>query len=535
MLIKCIESIIVFFINLLTGALPSSGSGRRADPVPGPSVPADRPVLIGNVIPSARDALRQTKPSPQEVRIGTEERLKHILLTGGTGAGKTTLLMNIIEDDIMAGGRGVGFIDFRGELCDRLLTRLATRYSPEDLADRLLLIDLRSPRPQQGTEKFSIGFNPLAQGNNPYSQAMFVMDVLRQQFGASLGVQTEELCRNMLLAMALSPQSLPLTDIEVFLTSLEARAALLGGIEDSSVLRFFRRYDALPEVQRNQWISPVMNKISPMLALPSLRLLLGDSQSLSLRNFLDARADAIVLICLAADEIYGAASLIGTLFVNAIGSSLMRSDRNATPFFLFLDEFQNLAAGSVDQFSVMISEARRFKLGLTLSHQSTTQLDPKLRVLTRNVISIHAIFSTGGVDADLLAGEIPSDEPKTVLKHLLLSQRPGEALLVRRGHPTVQIKTHYSPDPNVPAAAIQALRQASMRRHGRPAAEVEAELRTREALFLPGEAGVKGKPQAGTQSGPSAPTRPRKRGQAPRPASSNQQQYEVREGDNDNN
>jgi len=279
-----------------------------------------------------------------------------------------------------------------------------------------------------------------------------------------------------------------------------------------------------------------MNKFSPVLSLPALRLRLGDRRSPSLRDFMDARSDAIILVALAADEIFAAASFMGTLILNTIGSSIMRSGRKVSPFFLDVDEFQNLAAGSGDQFAMMISESRRFGLGLVLSHQSTSQLDPNLRVLTINVVSTHVIFSTGAVDADLLAGELVSDEPKTVLKQILLSQRPGEAMLVRRGSPTVRIRAHYSPPPSVPDAAVQALRQAALQRHGRSAADIEEELRSREARYLTGPAERVPKQRAATAPKPSpepipatAPSRPGKRNPASRQVPPGPDQYEVRD------
>lgn len=507
MLTKYIEAFLLFVINWFTSVIAGARSepkartdqrsdgplsrlfgGRTASASTMPPPPADPPVIIGEIVPSAREALRQPKAPRQDASFSTQERCKHCYITGISGAGKTTLLFNMLLADVAA-SRGVCFIDFRGENADTILAQLAARYSPAELADRLLLLDLRRAHNGGGQGKvdtyYTIGFDPLHQGRDPYSQVMFVMDVLKQQFGAALGVQTEELCRNTLLAMALSPSRPPLADIEIFLSSSSARAALLQDVTDSGVLRFFSRYDALPEAQRSQWVSPVMNKISPMLSLPALRRLLGDAQSISLQDFLDARPNAILLVSLAADEIYGVASLIGTLVISAVASALMRSDRKGgSPFFVYVDEFHNFAIASGDQFCTMISEARRFGLGLILSHQSTSQLEPKLRVLIRNVVSTHVLFSTGGVDAELLAGEVPSDEPKTVIKQVLLSQRPGEALLVRRGLPTARIKTYFTPDPVVAASAVQALRRAALRRHGRPAAEVEAELQSREARYL---------------------------------------------------
>ena len=536
MLSQFFETLIISLINLFSrnpcragakrpGGLLSRLLRRGAAPAAAKpdALPADPPVVIGDVIPSAREALRQPRPDRREAALWSDERKKHVWITGGTGAGKTTLLLNMIDADINA-GRGIGFFDVRGDMADRVLDRLSARYAPEELADRLLLIDLRSSPARDGPD-YAVGFDPLSQGNNPHSQVAFVMDVLRQQFGGSLGCQTEELLRNVLLAMALSHARPPLADVELFLASPEARAALLQGVEDRGVLRFFARFDALTDTR--QWISPVMNKLSPMLSLPSLRLLLGDARSVSLRDFLDSRPDPILIVALAADEIHGAAALAGTLLVSAVASAIMRSDRKAAaPFFLYLDEFQNFASGSSEKFETLISESRRYGMGLTLSHQSTSQLEPRLRVLIRNVIATHVVLASGPVDADLLAGEMGGDEPKAVMKQVLLSQKPGEAVLTRRGLPTERIRTRYAPDPPVAESAVRALRLACLHRHGRPAAEVEAEMREREARYLPPVAALasrSGEKQGGGKQG----GRP---GKTPRKVSS-MDQYEVRDHD----
>ena len=529
MLSQFFETLIVSLINLFTRNAGRADSRKLGGflsrlvwrgAVPAATKPdatlTDPPVVIGDVMPSAREALRQPRADRREATLSSDERKKHVWITGGTGAGKTTLLLNMIDADLAA-GRGVGFFDVRGDIADRVIGRLAARYAPEELADRLLLIDLRMPPPGSG-QNYVVGLDPLSQGSDPYSQVAFVMDVLRQQFGGSLGCQTEELLRNVLLAMALSPARPPLADVELFLASPEARVALLQGVEDRGVLRFFARFDALADTR--QWISPVMNKLTPMLSLPGLRRFLGDARSVSLRDFLDSRSDPILVVALAADEIHGAAALAGTLLVSAVASAIMRSGRKApAPFFLFLDEFQNFAAGSSEKFETLISEARRFGLGLTLSHQSTVQLEPKLRVLIRDVISTHVVLATGGVDSDLLAGEMAGDEPKAVMKQILLSQKPGEAVLTRRGLPTERIRTRYAPDPPVAEATVRALRLACLRHHGRPTTEIEAEIRERELRFLL-PVNVPARPSGGKQPGRGG----KAPGKVPSPA-----RYEVRD------
>ena len=244
---------------------------------------------------------------------------------------------------------------------------------------------------------------------------------------------------------------------------------------------------------------------------------------------MDQRPDVIILFCAGADEHFGStAAMMVNLFVHSVVASVMRTDRPSRHnLHLYVDEFQNL---STDKFSEIISEGRRFGLWLTISHQSPSQLEPKIRTLIRNVVGISLFFGVGGADGEVLSAEIASDEPKTVLKNLLINQKSGEAVLLRQGLAAVRIRTPHAPDPNVSEARVQAVRQASLRHHGRPVAAVEADLRAREALFLPPPEQDGGNKAAGGRAGPGRARKANK--PTPRkPAPHADDQYEVRDSD----
>lgn len=460
---------------------------RRSSPAAVPAPPADPPVVIGTLIPSVREALRQSAGRqgsgvPVSVSLSTEVRSKHLYIVGKSGMGKTNFNVGLIDADIAA-GRALVLLDYRGDLVDRVCQRLAAKYAPEDMADRLLILDLRSPPGDADPGTFTVGFNPLSQcGRTPYARGLFTYDIFQQHFGAALGVQTSETLQNCLLALALTDKTL--LDIEPLLSSGTFRAQTLDRVQDSSILRFFARLEALPEAQRALWVNPIQNKLAPFLINPVLRAVLGNSRSVSIQNFLDRRPDGIILFCAGADEHYGStAVMLSNLVVHAVAAAIMRTDRRSRhSVLLYADEFQNLSG---DKFSEIISEGRRFGLWLTLSHQSPSQLEPKIRTLVRNVVSTSLIFGVGGLDSETLANEVASEEPKTVVRNLLINQKPGEAMLLRQGMPAARIKTPFSPDPDVAEEAVREMRLVSLRRQGRPTAEVEAELRAREALFLP--------------------------------------------------
>jgi len=386
------------FISLFNGARDRSAG--RVMPVAAEvrveAGPKDA-VFLGESIPFGADAESQ-KPAP--VFLETDLRRRQCYLLGSTGSGKTTALLTLLESDLAA-GRGICLLDARGDLVDRVLRRLAAAHAPETLARRLLLIDLRT-QPEAGhlearlearhqsPDEYIVGFNPLAQaGADPYTRAFFLLDVLRQQFG-SLGVQTEETMRGCLLALAMTGGTL--LDVEPLLTQPEYRRALLARVPDAGVRRFFARFEALSAAQRLLWTTPILNKISPLTSRPSLQMLLGSRSSVSLRNHLDAHPDAVVLVCLAADELFAAAQFVGSLIVSAVASAVMRTDRSVRfPLFLYLDEFENFS-GAGEQFQAILSEGRRFGLGAVLSHQASSQLAPELRGLIRNLVAIQ-IFS----------------------------------------------------------------------------------------------------------------------------------------------
>ena len=542
MLTKCIESIIIFLINHTMAAVDRakanrSGTGlfsrligrRPAAAAAAARQASDPPVVIGEIIPSAREALRQRNAAPVTVSLTTEMRSKHNYIVGKSGMGKTNYNVHLIDADISA-GRSVALIDYRGDLLDRVCKRLAARYDPDEIADRLLLLDLRTPSAdaESPPEAFTIPFNPLTQcGANPYTRAFFVLDIFEQHLGAALGVQIAETLRNCLLALAMTGRTL--LDIDLILQSDAARAEILSHVEDSGVLRFFSRFEALNEAQRALWTNPIQNKISPWIASPVLKNLLGGSGSISVQDFLDRRPDAIILFCAGADEHFGStAAMMVNLFVHAVAASVMRTGRPVRHnLHLYVDEFQNL---STDKFSEIISEGRRFGLWLTISHQSPSQLEPKIRTLVRNVVGTSLFFGVGGADGEVLSAEIASDEPKTVWRNLLINQKPGEAVLLRQGMAAVRIKTPHAPDPDVSAARVQALRQASLRRHGRPVAEVEADLRAREALFLPPPEQPAGNKAAGGWTG-SARARKTNKHAPHKPAPHAEDHYEVRDSD----
>jgi hypothetical protein len=410
------------------------------------------------------------------VALSPEARRRHLYILGATGTGKTNLLLRLIESDI-AHGRALCVIDLRGDLVDRVLLRLAATAPPEawqsQWRERLLLLDLRQ-------SEHAVGFNPLAGEGEVYARALHVLSVLKAQ-SDSWGVQLEETLRNSLLALAETGWTL--LEVEPLLTNASFRTQVLRGVSDARVRSFFERYGQLSAANQTMWSLAALNKITPLLSIPTLRLLLGQRQGFSLDSLLEKQPGLVVLVSLAVDRLHDAARLTGGLLVSALQTAIMSRvdvpESQRIPLNLYIDEFESMAS---DRFEAIVAEGRRFGLGLTLSHQNVSQLDTRLRHVLRNNVHTQVYFQTGALDAAELSREIGSGRSEEV-REILMSQGVGQAYLVRRGQRSARMQVMHSPDPRVSAERVQAVRQAALAAYAHPRFEVEAELAEREPQF----------------------------------------------------
>ncbi|MDQ2687989.1 MAG: type IV secretion system DNA-binding domain-containing protein, partial [Armatimonadota bacterium] len=458
MLTRLIESFLVYTFN------------RAKRGIAAASVPAGAgDMLLGQTLSSG------TGHASVPVTLSPAARMRHLYVLGATGTGKTNLLLRLIESDIAA-RRTFCVIDLRGDLVDRILPRLVQEGTTAGAGERLLLIDLRSP------ERI-VGFNPLAGPGEAYARAFHVLDVLRRQ-SDSWGIQLEETLRNALLALAETGWSL--LEVEPLLSHPAFRRTVLEGVSDSHVRAFFVRYGQLSEDKQSQWRLPVLNKVTPLLAIPQLRLMLGQRRSFSFPPLLDGPPGRVILVALAVDRLHSAAHLVGGLLVSALQNAVMarvdQPEAARVPVHLYVDEFEAMVT---DPFASLLAEGRRFGLGLCLSHQNLGQLDAALRQMLLANAHTQFYFQTGARDAGELARELATDEPKETVRAALVGQKVGEAFLVRRGLSSVRLRTTPCPDPNTDAAQVLAIRDASLDTYAQPRGELEQEMREREASFYP--------------------------------------------------
>ena len=154
-------------------------------------------------------------------------------------------------------------------------------------------------------------------------------------------------------------------------------------------------------------VAPILSKVGAFLSDPKLhRILTSADKPLQFRKIMDE--GRILLVNLATGRIGSdSAGLLGAMLVTTIGlaaysrAGLREEERR--PHFLYMDEFQSFTTLSVAN---MLSEVRKYKLGMCLAHQYLNQLDPDVRHAVLGNAGTLISYRLGAEDASYIAGEL---------------------------------------------------------------------------------------------------------------------------------
>ena len=336
----------------------------------------------------------------QKVKFGlanTDDRLRHMYVIGKTGTGKSTLFETMITQDIR-NGFGVGVLDPHGETIEKLLERI-----PDDRVDDVIYFDPYDvERP--------IGLNLLEMDDPAQKNLMAsaLVGAIKHNFDYSWGPRLEYLLNYAILTLLEVPGT-TLLGITRLMEDDNYQRYILHQVKDPVVHKFWEmEFKNMKGNQKlvTEAIAPIQNKVNRFLASTTIRNILGQRKSTI--NIWDAmNTKKILLINLSKGKIGSDNSnLLGALLVSRIQFMALQRAKipqdMRVPFYLYVDEFQNFVTGS---FEEILSESRKYKLGLYLTHQFTGQLpEDLLKAVFGNVGTI-ASFSVGAPDAKVLANE----------------------------------------------------------------------------------------------------------------------------------
>lgn len=336
------------------------------------------------------------------VEFGIKEgsdRLRHMYMIGKTGAGKTSLFQSMIIQDILH-GNGVGVIDPHGDLIKDIL-----QYIPDERIKDVILID-----PSDLEKPVGINVMELFEGENLDKVTSDMVNAFKSIFAESWGPRLEYILRNTISAMLQVPGT-SILGIKRLLSDDDYRKFILGALKDVAIKDYFEReFAAFKQNPKlvTESISPIQNKIGPFETIKSVRNILCQKNStINFRQAMDSKKIILVNLSkgLAGEDVL---RLFGALIVSRMQSAVMSRANvpmdQRVPFYLYIDEFQNF---TTDTFEEILSESRKYGLGLYLTNQLIGQLSDKLRDTVFGNVGTIVSYLVGPLDAAVLKDIFP--------------------------------------------------------------------------------------------------------------------------------
>ncbi len=327
--------------------------------------------------------------------IRRNDRRRHLYAVGKSGSGKSKLLELLINDDIQT-GQGIAVMDPHGDLVDNIL-----RYIPEHRIKDVILFD-------PGDTKFPIAFNPMEKLDEAYKMQVTIgfLQIFKKLFGSNWTYRLEHVLRYTTLALLDSPNTTVLSILKM-LTDKNYRQKIVAKIDDSVVKNFWvSEFAGWSEKFDAEAITPLLNKVGQFVATDMIRNIVAQpATKFSLRDVMDNKK---ILLMKVSKGLLGEenSSLIGSMIITKLYEAAM--SRADTPedqrqdFYFYVDEFQNFAT---ETFAEILSEARKYRLNLTIAHQYMGQLSDVVRETVFGNVGSMISFRVGAEDAGILEGE----------------------------------------------------------------------------------------------------------------------------------
>ena len=426
------------------------------------------PNLSSEGVPIGKSSFRgEYKP----VCIGEEDRRRHVYIIGQTGTGKSTLMTNMVIDDIKK-GKGVAMVDPHGDLVEDVLGQVPS----ERLADVIYFDPSDLDRP--------LGLNMIDYNFDRPEEKTFIVNEMQGIFNKlftaeTMGPMFEQYMRNALLLLMEDMPNEPATLIEVprVFTDAEFRKRKISRIHNPVVVDFWEKeaVKAGGEASLQNMTPYITSKFNNFISNDYLRPIIGQPKSaFNFRQVMDE--GKILLVNLSKGRIGDInAGLLGMVMTGKIlMAALSRVDLEAKDrrdFNLYVDEFQNF---TTDSISTILSEARKYKLSLTMAHQFIAQLTEKIRDAVFGNVGSQIVFRVGVQDAEFLVKQFEPVFDRNDLMNIDNFNAYAKILINGETSKPFNIKT--MPVPKGDKDLAYKLREASRQKYGVERQMIEADI-----------------------------------------------------------
>ena len=437
----------------------------------------------------------------------------HIYLVGSSGQGKSYYLLYLLFQ-LATKGFGCGVFDPHSDLASDFIAQLASypKQKPwlghAENRRKIIYID-------PSRSDYIVPCNILKNSYcTPHETAENVVEAFRRVWPDALSEAPRfaQIMRNGVLVLIAN--GLSLLELEPLLTDRVFRRRLLTQVKDPLVVSFFEnQYDRWGREQAI-FVSPVLNKVTAFLFKPQVRLMLGAEENrLDFRQIIDSGSILVLNLGCFRDE--QTQRLLGSLFLTSLEqAAFSRSDIPSSqrrPFFAMIDEFPLFCSRDATSLARILSECRKYRLHLGLSHQTITQLPGERIQGALENARLKIIFGTGRQTAQSIVADLFMPDPKAV-KHEVKDAQAQE-----RTHPlfnplndqfeiftqTIQrlkrrrilvklpdkervykVRVPSVPAPRISGAQLERIKQALSKELGKPSVALEQEIVIRAKRYM---------------------------------------------------
>ncbi|MDD2757705.1 MAG: type IV secretion system DNA-binding domain-containing protein [Candidatus Pacebacteria bacterium] len=338
----------------------------------------------------------------KDIKIKRDDRRRHTYIIGQTGTGKSSLLSSMVLQDIK-NGEGIGMLDPHGDLIDDVLSKL-----PQERIEDVVLFD------PTNLER-SVGLNMLEYDPNFPEQKTFIVNEminildklydLRQTGGPMF----EQYTRNALMLLMDDPNEVyTLMEIPKVLADADFRKRLLSKCKNILVKEFWEKQaeQAGGEASLKNMVPYITSKFDNFISNDYMRPIIGQTKStFNFREIIDNKK--VFLVNLSKGRLGEInSSLLGLIITSKLSlaafSRVNIPESERRDFYLYIDEFQNFATNTI---STVLSEARKYRLSLIVSHQFIAQLPEQIRDSVFGNVGTIISFRVGAEDAQFLEKE----------------------------------------------------------------------------------------------------------------------------------
>ncbi|MEK7567463.1 MAG: TraM recognition domain-containing protein [Patescibacteria group bacterium] len=408
-----------------------------------------------------------------EINFGAEDRLRHFYCIGQTGTGKSTLLKSMIIQDIK-NGEGVCMIDPHGSDIEDVLASI-----PKERIDDVIYFN-------PGYTDKPMGLNMLEYDTRFPEQKTFVVNELIAIFNKLFDMKVaggpafEQYFRNSALLVMEHPQSgSTLLEITRVLSDKSFRDLKLSYCKNPIITQFWQTAERTTGEQAlSNFVPYISNKFDPFISNDIMRPIIAQEKSaFNFRDIMDKRK--ILLVNLSKGRLGDInANLIGLIVVGKIlMATLSRVDsfgKSLPPFYLYIDEFQNI---TTDSIATILSEARKYKLSLNIAHQFIAQLEEKIRDAVFGNVGSIATFRVGTDDAEYLEKQFsPNFTQKDIMN---LDNYQAYLKLLVKGRPGTPFNIETPGLSKLDASNVSLIKEKSYSRFGKSRSEIEENIISR--------------------------------------------------------